>query len=151
MPFSHRRGSLAALGLILITIVPVTAEGPPLPLQILGRLFVVPSGQPGRHSVLVVLRLSETQHIYMQVDELRSGGTSESRSSLFRALRGPKSIVDVRNGAILSPLLTSQNIEEAVSLSGFFYRTSGHLVIVSAVLAAENVDSATEPPKVHTW
>ena len=44
MPFSHRHGSLAALGLILITIVPVTAEGPPLPLQILGRLFVVPSG-----------------------------------------------------------------------------------------------------------
>ncbi len=128
------------------------AEGPPLRVRLSGKLYFVPTGEPGRHADLLAFGIAEDE-VYLQVDEFRATSKAQSELSVLRAMRRHKPHLRIINGEILAPLLTEEHIRKPVLLAGFFYRTSGRLALVSAVLAEEETPPAppAPQPKAHFW
>lgn len=129
------------------------AEGPPLRVRLSGKLYFVPTGDPGRHGDLLAFGIAEDE-VYLQVDECRTTSKVQSELSVLRAMRRHKPNLRIINGEILAPLLTEEHIRKPVLLAGFFYRTSGQLALVSAVLEEEEETPPAQQapqPKAHYW
>ncbi len=129
------------------------AEGPPLRVRLSGKLYFVPTGEPGRHDDLLAFGIAEDE-VYLQVDEFHTTSKTQSEFSVLRAMRRHKPNLRIINGEILAPLLTEEHIRKPVLLAGFFYRTSGRLALVSAVLEEEEeTPPAQQTPKqkAHYW
>ncbi len=139
---------------ILLLVLPSEsgAEGPPLRVRLSGKLYFVPTGEPGRHGDLLAFGIAEEEEVYLQVDECRTTSKVQSEFSVLRAMRRHKPNLRIINGEILAPLLTEEHIRKPVLLAGFFYRTSGQLALVSAVLEEETPPAQQAPkPKAHYW
>ena len=129
------------------------AEGPPLRVRLSGKLYFVPTGEPGRHGDLLAFGIAEDE-VYLQVDEFHTTSKTQSEFSVLRAMRRHKPNLRIINGEILAPLLTEEHIRKPILLAGFFYRTSGRLALVSAVLEEEEETPSTQQapkPKAHYW
>ena len=130
------------------------AEGPPLRVRLSGKLYFVPTGEPGRHGDLLAFGISKEEEVYLQVDECRTTSKVQSEFSILRAMRRHKPNLRIINGEILAPLLTEEHIRKPVLLAGFFYQMSGRLTLVSAVLEEEEETppaQQTPKPKAHYW
>ena len=151
--FLFRHVSLLVWVFVLLLALPSEsgAEGPPLRVRLSGKLYFVPTGDPGRHGDLLAFGISEDE-VYLQVDECRTTSKAQSELSVLRDMRRHKPNLRIINGEILVPLLTEEHIRKPVLLAGFFYRTSGQFVIVSAVLEEEETTSGQgQKPKSHHW
>ncbi len=148
------------LSLLVWVFIPVLAfpsesgaEGPPLRVRLSGKLYFVPTGEPGRHSDLLAFGIAEDE-VYLQVDEFHTTSRAQSELSVLRDMRRHKPNLRIINGEILAPLLTEEHIRKPVLLAGFFYRTSGRLALVSAFLEEEEETPPAQPapkPKAHSW
>ena len=128
------------------------AEGPPLRVRLSGKFYFVPTGEPGRHGDLLAFGIAKEEEVYLQVDECRTTSKVQSELSVLRAMRRHKPNLRILNAEILAPLLTEEHIRKPVLLAGFFYRTSGRLTLVSAVLEEEEETPPVPPaPKTHYW
>ena len=148
--------SLLVWMFILLLVLPSEsgAEGPPLPVRFSGKLYFVPTGEPGRHDDLLAFGISKEREVYLQVDEFHTTSRMQSELSVLRAMRRHKPNLRILNGEILAPLLTEEHIRKPVLLAGFFYRTSGRLTLVSAILEEEEETppaQQTPQPKAHYW
>ncbi len=156
--FLFRHVSLLVLVFIPLLALPSEsgAEGPPLRVRLSGKLYFVPTGDPGRHADLLAFGIAEGE-VYLQVDECRTTSKAQSELSVLRDMRRHKPNLRIMNGEILAPLLTEEHIRKPVLLAGFFYRRSGRLALVSAVLEEEEGEEASPPaeqaprPKAHYW
>lgn len=139
---------------LLLVLPPESgAEGPPLRVRLSGKLYFVPTGEPGRHGDLLAFGIAEDE-VYLQVDEFHTTSKAQSELSVLRAMRRHKPNLRIINGEILAPLLTEEHIRKPVLLAGFFYRTSGRLALVSAILEEEEETPPAEQapkPKAHYW
>ena len=127
------------------------AEGPPLRVRLSGKLYFVPTGEPGRHGDLLAFGIAEDE-VYLQVDDFHTASKAHSELSVLRAMRRHKPNIRIINGKVLAPLLTEEHIRKPVLLAGFFYRMSGQLAIVSAVLEEEeNTSGQDHKPKSYYW
>lgn len=143
---------------LLLALPPESgAEGPPLRVRLSGKFYFVPTGEPGRHGDLLAFGLAEEEEVYLQVDECRTTSKVQSERSVLRAMRRHKPNLRIINSEILAPLLTEEHIRKPVLLAGFFYRTSGQLALVSAILEEEEGKEESPPaeqtpkPKAHYW
>lgn len=129
------------------------AEGPPLPVRLSGKLYFVPTGEPGRHDDLLAFGISKEEEVYLQVDEFHTTSRTQSELSILRDMRRHKPNLRILNAEVLAPLLTEEHIRKPVLLAGFFYQMSGRLTLVSAVLEEEETPPAqqTPKPKAHYW
>ena len=139
---------------LLLVLPPESgAEGPPLRVRLSGKLYFVPTGEPGRHGDLLAFGIAEDE-VYLQVDEFHTTSKAQSELSVLRDMRRHKPNLRIINGEILAPLLTEEHIRKPVLLAGFFYRTSGRLALVSAILEEEEETPPAEQapkPKAHYW
>ena len=154
--FRPYRLSLPVWVLILLLTLPSVpnAEGPPLRVRLSGKLYFVPTGEPGRHGDLLAFGIAEEEEVYLQVDECRTTSKAQSEFSVLREMRRHKPNLRILNAEILAPLLTEEHIRKPVLLAGFFYRMSGRLTLVSAVLEEEEKTPPARPapqPKAHYW
>ena len=130
------------------------AEGPPLPVRLSGKLYFVPTGEPGRHDDLLAFGISKEEEVYLQVDEFHTTSRAQSELSILRDMRRHKPNLRILNAEVLAPLLTEEHIRKPVLLAGFFYQMSGRLTLVSAVLEEEEETppaQQTPKPKAHYW
>ena len=130
------------------------AEGPPLPVRLNGKLYFVPTGEPGRHDDLLAFGISKEEEVYLQVDEFHTTSRTQSELSILRDMRRHKPNLRILNAEVLAPLLTEEHIRKPVLLAGFFYQMSGRLTLVSAVLEEEEETppaQQTPKPKAHYW
>ena len=152
--FLFRHVSLLVWVFVLLLALPSEsgAEGPPLRVRLSGKLYFVPTGDPGRHGDLLAFGISEDE-VYLQVDECRTTSKMQSERAVLRDMRRHQPNLRIINGEILAPLLTEEHIRKPVLLAGFFYRTSGQFVIVSAVLEEEEETppEQNKKPKAHYW
>jgi hypothetical protein len=142
-------------------LTPGPAEsGSPIRVRFSGKLYLVPTGEPGRHGDLLALGISqggekeeEEEHIvYLQVDEFHSPSKAQSEFSLLRDIREVKPYVRVINGQLLIPLLTEKNLRKSIMVGGLFYRSAGRLAILTAHLEKE--EPSPEPKqkkKQYYW
>ncbi len=140
----------------LLLILPSAsgAEGPPLPVRLSGKLYFVPTGEPGRHDDLLAFGISKEEEVYLQVDEFHTTSRTQSELSILRDMRRHKPNLRILNAEVLAPLLTEEHIRKPVLLAGFFYQMSGRLTLVSAVLEEEAETppaQQTPKPKAHYW
>ncbi len=140
----------------LLLILPSAsgAEGPPLPVRLSGKLYFVPTGEPGRHDDLLAFGISKEEEVYLQVDEFHTTSRTQSELSILRDMRRHKPNLRIPNAEVLAPLLTEEHIRKPVLLAGFFYQMSGRLTLVSAVLEEEAETppaQQTPKPKAHYW
>ena len=154
--FRPSRLSLLAGVFALLLVLPSAsgAEGPPLPVRFSGKLYFVPTGEPGRHGDLLALGIAEEEEVYLQVDEFHTTSSIQSELSVLRAMRRHKPNLRILNAEVLAPLLTEEHIRKPVLLAGFFYQTSGRLTLVSAVLEEEEETPPVRQapkPKAHYW
>ncbi len=128
------------------------AEGPPLRVRLSGQLYFVPPGEPDRHGALLAFGIAGEEEVYLQVHEFRTTSKRQSELSVLRDMRRHKPRLRVINGEILAPILTKKHIRKPVLLAGFFYRMSGQLALVSAILEEETPPAEQAPkPKAHSW
>ena len=128
------------------------AEGTPLRVRFSGKLYFVPTGDPGRHGDLLAFGISKDDEVYLQVDEFHTASKAQSELSVLRDMRRHKPNLRIINGEILAPLLTEEHIRKPVLLAGFFYRTSGQLALVLAVLEEEETTAGQgQKPKSYRW
>ena len=149
------------LSLLVWMVIPLLAlpstsgaEGPPLPVRFSGKLYFVPTGEPGRHGDLLAFGISKEEEVYLQVDEFHTTSRTQSELSVLRDMRRHKPNLRILNAEVLAPLLTEEHIRKPVLLAGFFYQTSGRLTLVSAVLEEEEETppaQQTPKPKAHYW
>ena len=138
---------LASLIVLLLAIPSETAaQGFPLKVRFSGKLYLLPTGEPNRHRDLLALGISKEEEIYLQVDEFHTSSRAQSELSVLREMRRHEPNIRVINAEILAPLLTDEHIQKPVLLSGFFYRMSGQLTIVSAFLEGEE-ETPLQPDK----
>lgn len=139
-------------GALLTVGVATVQAGFPLRVRLAGKLFFTPTGEPGRHGDLLVLGISDDDEVYLQVDDFSSANKERSQLAILRDMRHHEPNLRVINAAVLAPVLTEQHIQKPVRLSGFLYRRSGLLVILSVVLDGEDVTpDPLSQPKVHAW
>ena len=130
------------------------AEGPPLQVRFSGKLYFVPTGDPGRHGDLLAFGISKEDEVYFQVDEFHTTSKAQSEFSVLRDMRRHKPNLRIINGEILAPLLTEEHIRKPVLLAGFFYPMSGQLALVLAVLEEEEEEATSgqdHKPKAYSW
>ena len=127
------------------------AEGAPLRVRFSGKLYFVPTGEPNRHGDLLALGISKEDQVYLQVDEFHMANRAQSEFSVLREMRRHKPNIRIINEEILAPLLTEEHIQKPVFLAGFFYRMSGQLALVSAVLEEEVAAEQKEKAEAHYW
>ena len=143
---------------LLLTPGPVES-GSPVRVRFSGKLYLVPTGEPGRHNDLLALRISQEEEeeeeriVYLQVDEFHSPSKAQSEFSLLRDIREVKPYVRVINGRLLVPLLTEENIRKPILVGGLFYRLAGRLAILTAHLETEEEPSPQpkQKQKQHYW
>ena len=123
------------------------AEGPPLPVRLSGKLYFVPTGEPGRHDDLLAFGISKEEEVYLQVDEFHTTSRTQSELSVLRDMRRHKPNLRILNAEVLAPLLTEEHIRKPVLLAGFFYQMSGRLTLVSAILEEEETPPVQQAPK----
>lgn len=129
---------------LLLTPGPADSEAP-VHVRFSGKLYLVPTGEPGRHGDLLALRISqkeEEEHIvYLQVDEFHSSSKAQSEFSLLQDIREVKPYVRVLNGQLLVSLLREKNLRKSIMVGGLFYRSAGRLAILTAHLETEEEPS----------
>lgn len=156
--FRHYRRYLSLLVWVCLPLLSLPsesgAEGPPLRVRFSGKLYFVPTGEPGRHGDLLAFGISAEDEVYFQVDEFHTASRAQSELSVLRDMRRHKPNLRIINGEILAPLLTEEHIRKPILLAGFFYSTSGQLAIVSAILEDEEEETTSgqdQEPKGHYW
>ncbi len=146
---------LSCLVVSFLLLTPGPAEsGSPVRVRFSGKLYLVPTGEPGRHGDLLALGISEQEEriVYLQVDEFHSPSKAQSEFSLLRDIREVKPYVRVINGRLLIPLLTEKNLRKSIMVGGLFYRSAGRLAILTAHLEEE--EPSPEPKqkkKQYYW
>ena len=142
---------------LLVLGVEKAESGSPIPVRLSGKLYLVPTGEPGGHGDLLALRISQKEEeeyiVYLQVDEFHSPSKAQSEFSLLREIREVKPYVRVINGQLLIPLLREKNLRQSIMLGGFFYRSAGRLAILTAHLEKEE-EPSPEPKqkkKQYYW
>ncbi len=145
--------SCLVVSFLLLTSGPADSGGP-IRVRFSGKLYLVPTGEPGRHGDLLALGISEQEEriVYLQVDEFHSPSKAQSEFSLLRDIREVKPYVRVINGQLLVPLLTEKNLRKPIMVGGLFYRLSGRLAILTAHLEEE--EPSPEPKqkkKQYYW
>ncbi len=151
---------LSCLVVSFLLLTPGPAEsGSPIRVRFSGKLYLVPTGEPGRHGDLLALRISQKEEedeeriVYLQVDEFHSPSKAQSEFSLLRDIREVKPYVRVINGQLLIPLLREKNLRKSIMVGGLFYRSAGRLAILTAHLEKEE-EPSPEPKqkkKQYYW
>ena len=159
----ERHGRQIALLIFLVVSFLLLTPGPvesgsPVRVRFSGKLYIVPTGEPGRHGDLLALAISEEEEgehiVYLQVDEFHSPSKAQSEFSLLRDIREVKPYVRVINGRLLLPLLTEENIRKPILVGGLFYRLAGKLAILAVHLEKEEDEPSPEPKqkkKQYYW
>jgi len=139
---------------LLLTPGPVESDSP-VHVRFSGKLYLVPTGEPGRHGDLLALAISEEKEhiVYLQVDEFHTASKAQSEFSLLRDIREVKPYVRVINGQLLVPLLREKNLRKSIMVGGLFYRSEGRLAILTAHLETEEKPSPQpkQKQKRHYW
>ena len=88
--FRHSMRHLSLLSLlvwvfILLLSLPSesAAEGTPLRVRFSGKLYFVPTGDPGRHGDLLAFGISKDDEVYLQVDEFHTASKAQSELSVL--------------------------------------------------------------------
>jgi hypothetical protein len=98
-----------------------------------GKIFLVPTGEKGRHNDLLPLATNSENIVYLQVDKFRTTSKTRSELQLFADMQKHKPAVRVINGAALAPLLNEETFRgKQVAINGFFYQTTGLLWVAEA-------------------
>jgi len=155
----RQRALLTCLVVSFLLLTPRPADsGAPVHVRFLGKLYLVPTGEPGRHGDLLALRISqkeevEEQIVYLQVDEFHSSSKAQSEFSLLQDIRDVQPYVRVLNGQLLVPLLREKNLRKSIMVGGLFYRSAGRLAILTAHLETEKECSPQpkQKQKQHYW
>lgn len=109
-----------------------TTVGLPISVRFVGKLFLSPRGDKGRHKDLLPLPLGREQVVYLQVDDFHTASKTQGELTLLYDMQRRKPSVRVGNTDLLTAFLT-QHPEvlrgEKIALNGYFYRSSGLLMI----------------------
>ena len=118
-----------------------TPVGLPISVRFVGKLFLTPRGDKGRHQDLLPLRISREQVIYLQVDDFHTASKTQGELSLLYDMRRRKPSLRVGNTDMLTAFL-SRHPEalrgEKIALNGYFYRASGLLLISAMYVEGES-------------
>jgi hypothetical protein len=127
---------LCTLTLSSLPIGPGSASASfPIPIRLLGKIYLAPSGDLGRHRDLLPLGLDDEQVIYLQVDSFHTPNKEQGELILFSDMQRYKPHLRVINGNILAALLTEEVLRgKKIAINGFLYRTTGLLLIAEAHL-----------------
>lgn len=107
--------------------------GVPISVRLVGKLYLAPAGDTGRHRDLLPLGLDNEQVVYLQVDSFHTPNKEQGELTLFSDMQRYRPYLRVINGDVLSALLTEETLRgRPVAINGFLYRTSGLLWIVEA-------------------
>jgi hypothetical protein len=115
------------------------AAGLPISVRFVGKIFLTPRGDKGRHKDLLPLRVSPEQVVYLQVDDFHTASKTQAELSLLRDMRRWKPSLRVANGERLTAFLTEHPEAlrgEKIAMNGYFYRASGLLMIAETHLIA---------------
>jgi hypothetical protein len=119
----------------------LTTVGLPISVRFVGKLFLTPRGDKGRHKDLLPLRVSPNQMMYLQVDDFHTTSKTQGELSLLYDMQRRKPSLRVGNTEILTAFL-SQHPEalrgEKIALNGYFYRASGLLMISAMHVEGED-------------
>ncbi len=143
--------AVCLLMFLLVLGVEQVESDSPVRVRFFGKLYLVPTGEPGRHGDLLALRISQEEEeeriVYLQVEEFLSPSKAQSEFSLLRDIREVKPYVRVINGRLLIPLLTEENLRKSIMVGGLFYRLAGRLAILTAHLEEEEPSSEPKQKK----
>jgi hypothetical protein len=102
-------------------------------VRFLGKMFLVPTGEKGRHNDLLPLAITPEHIVYLQVDEFHTTSKTRSELQFFADMQKHKPAVRVINGAALAPLLMEETLRgKQIAINGFFYQTTGRLWVAEA-------------------
>jgi hypothetical protein len=105
----------------------------PISVRLEGKLFLVPTGDSGRHRDLLPLGLNDHQVVYLQVDSFHTSNKEQGELTLFSDMQRYKPHLRVINSDMLAALLTEETLRgKRVAIHGFLYRTTGLLLIAAA-------------------
>ncbi|MEW6299126.1 MAG: hypothetical protein AB1671_15535 [Thermodesulfobacteriota bacterium] len=109
--------------------------GFPISVRFVGKIYLTPSGEKGRHRDLLPLALEDGHMVYLQVDSFHTANKDQGELTLFSDMQRRRYPVRVINSATVTALLTADTLRgKRVALNGFFYRTSGLLWVAAAHL-----------------
>lgn len=120
------------LGALLFCIdMREAVAGFPISVRFVGKIYLTPGGEKGRHGDVLPLALADGDVIYLQVDSFHTANKDQGELTLFSDMQRRRPPVRVINSATVAALLTEDTLRgKQVGLSGFFYRTSGLLWVV---------------------
>jgi hypothetical protein len=128
-------GSLCLLIALLVFARPLTVEAATLPISVrfVGKVYLAPAGEKGRHRDLLPLELEAEQIVYLQVDSFHTSSKEQGELTLFSDMQKRRSPIRVINGDMLEALLTEETLRgKPIAINGYFYRNSGLLWIAAA-------------------
>jgi hypothetical protein len=113
---------------------PSTVEAATLPISVrfVGKVYLAPAGEKGRHRDLLPLELDAEQIVYLQVDSFHTSSKDQGELTLFSDMQKRRSPIRVINGDMLEALLTEETLRgKSIAINGYFYRNSGLLWIAA--------------------
>jgi hypothetical protein len=111
-----------------------TAEAASLPISVrfVGKMYLAPAGEKGRHRDLLPLELDAEQIVYLQVDSFHTSNREQGELILFSDMQRRRPPIRVINGDMLAALLTEEMLRgKQIAINGYFYRNSGLLWIAA--------------------
>jgi hypothetical protein len=115
-----------------------TAASFPISVRLVGKIYLVPAGDKGRHRDLLPLGLDAEQVVYLQVDSFHTPNKEQGEVILFSEMQRYKPSLRVINGDILAALLTEENLRgKQIAINGFLYRGTGLLFIAETHVIEE--------------
>jgi hypothetical protein len=117
-----------------------TTIGLPISVRFVGKIFLTPRGDKGRHQDLLPLRLAPDRVVYLQVDDFHTASKTQGELSLLYDMRRRRSHVRVANGEKLAAFLDAYPEVlrgEKIAMNGYFYRASGLLMIAETHLIVD--------------
>jgi len=119
----------------------LTTVGLPISVRFVGKIFLTPRGDKGRHKDLLPLRLSPDQVVYLQVDDFHTASKTQGELSFLYDMRRRRSHVRVANGEKLAAFFNTYPEVlrgEKIAVNGYFYRASGLLMIAETHLIVDS-------------
>ena len=121
------------------------AASVPIPVRLIGKMYLTPAGDKGRHKDLLALGLSPEQIVYLQVDDFHTASKDRGELAVLEDMQRYKPCLRVINGEALAAVLNDETLRgKRVAVNGFLYQVPGLLLV--AEIHVEEEKNAQPPP-----
>lgn len=121
------------------------AASVPISVRFLGKIYLTPAGDKGRHKDLLALGLSPERIVYLQVDDFHTASKARGELAVLEDIQKYKPCLRVINGEVLAALLNEETLRgKRVAVNGFLYQVPGLLFILETHVEEE--EEKAQPP-----